>query len=163
MMQIPSDLDPALIPLAFLIGSWSGSGVGAGDLPFTQRLEIAVVPGHPVLSHVSTATAADGSVAAEVGFWRVGEGLTDVELLVVDGAGFAEVSYGTVSGYRVELGSDAVLRSATGVAVSAIRRLYGRLEADLAYAVDRAVGGGRLAAHASARLHPITDPDVNPA
>jgi len=154
MLQIPVDLDPSLIPLAFLIGTWSGQGVGDGDVPFTQRLEIAVVPGRPVLSHVSTASTADGSVEAELGFWRVGEGLTDVELLVVDGAGFAEVSYGAVDGHRVEVGSDAVLSTATGTKVKAIKRLYGRVEADLAYAVDRAEGDGSLAAYASARLHP---------
>lgn len=154
MLQIPDELDPALIPLAFLLGSWTGSGVGVGNTPFTQRLEVAVVPGRPVLSHVSTTTRPDGTVEAELGFWRPGRDLTDAELLLVDGDGFCEVSYGSVDGSRVELGSDAVMRAASGADVRAVRRLYGRVDGDLAYAVDRAGPAGGLTAHASARLHP---------
>ena len=152
MFEIPAGLDPALIPLAFLIGSWAGGGVGAGDVPFTQRVDIAVVPGRPVLSHVSTATAENGAVSTELGFWRPGNGLLDVEFLAADAGGFLQVCYGEVDGYRIELGSDAVIRTPTGVDVTAVRRLYGRVEGDLAYALDRAGADRNWTSYASARL-----------
>ncbi|HVV31287.1 MAG TPA: heme-binding beta-barrel domain-containing protein [Mycobacteriales bacterium] len=154
MFEIPEGLDPALIPVAWLLGTWSGGGVGSGDVPFTQRLEIAVVPGRPVLSHVSTATGADGAVHTELGFWRPGEGLTEVEFLAADADGFLQIGYGEVDGYKVEIGSDAVLRTPTGGQVAALRTLYGRVEGDLAYARDRAGPDGTWIAHASARLRP---------
>ncbi len=154
MFEIPQDLEPALIPLAFLIGNWVGGGVGAKDVPFTQRLDIAPVPGQAVLSHVSTAKGEDGRTHTELGFWRPGEDLTDVEFLAVDAGGFLHVSYGSVDGYRIDLGSDAVVRTPTGDRVSAIRILYGRVEGDLAYATDRAGEDRGWATHASARLRP---------
>lgn len=155
MFEIPEGLEPALIPIAFLIGSWSGGGVGAGDVPFTQHLEIATVPGQPVLSHVSTVAREDGSTHTELGFWRPGEMLTDVEFLAVDAGGFLQVSYGTVDGYRIDLGSDTVVRTPTAIDVTAVRLLYGKVEGDLAYAVDRAGQDGSWATHASARLRPV--------
>jgi hypothetical protein len=155
MFEIPEDLDPGLIPIAFLIGAWMGGGVGAGDVPFTQRLDIAPVPGQGVLSHVSTATGEDGRTHTELGFWRPGDALTDVEFLAVDAGGFLQVSYGAVDGYRIDLGSDAVVRTPTAVDVRAVRLLYGRVEGDLAYAIDRAGADGEWASHASARLSPV--------
>lgn len=154
MFEIPEGLDPALVPLAFLIGRWRGGGVGAGDVPFTQLLEIAPVPGRGVLSHVSSATGEDGTTRTELGFWRPGEGITDVEFLAVDAGGFVQVSYGEVDGYRLELGSDAVLRTPTGEEVGAVRWLFGKVDGDLAYAVDRAGPDGVWMSHASARLRP---------
>lgn len=154
MFEIPEDLDPAIVPVAFLIGTWVGGGVGAGDVPFSQRLEIAQVPGKAVLSHVSSVAREDGETATELGFWRPGDGLTDVEFVAVDADGFVQVSYGTVDGYRIELGSDAVVRTSTAVDVRAVRLLYGKVDDDLAYAVDRVGESGTWASHASARLHP---------
>ena len=155
MFEIPAGLDPALIPMAFLIGTWSGGGMGARDVPFTQRIQIAVVPDRPVLSHVSTSTAQDGAVHTELGFWRPGEGLTAVEFLAADAGGFLEVCYGSVDGYSIELGSDAVIRTPTGIDVRAVRRLYGKVDDDLAYAVDRAGEDGVWSSYASARLEPV--------
>jgi len=154
MFEIPEDLEFALIPMSFLIGSWEGGGVGAGDMPFSQRVDIAVVPGRTVLSHVSTTTSEDGTVSTELGFWRPGEGLADVEFIAVEASGLIEVAYGVVDGYRVELGSDAIVRTPTGPDVTAIRRLYGRVEGDLAYALDRARADGTWESFASARLSP---------
>jgi hypothetical protein len=155
MFEIPEGLDFALIPMSFLIGRWGGGGVGHGDVPFTQQIDIAVIPGRTVLSHVSTTTAEDGTVTTELGFWRPGEGVTDVEFLAVDASGFLEVCYGEVDGYRIELGSDAIIRTSTGPDVTAVRRLYGRVEGDLAYALDRAGSNGHWSSYASARLNPI--------
>lgn len=154
MFEIPEGLAFELIPMSFLIGRWIGGGVGFGDVPFTQRLDIAVVPGSTTLSHVSTSTAQDGTVSTELGFWRPGEGLTDVEFLAADATGFLQVCYGEVDGYRIELGSDAVVRTPTAPDVAAVRRLYGRVEGDLAYALDRAGADGQWRSYASARLSP---------
>lgn len=152
MLEIPADLDPALIPLAFLLGSWEGDGVAAGDISYRQRIEVAVVPGRPALSYVATASGADGYVSTELGFWRPGTGLTDVELVLAQADGHVELHYGSVDGYRLQTATDLVARTETGIVVTAVTRLYGRVDSDLAYVVERAGQGAGLAPYQSARL-----------
>jgi hypothetical protein len=59
---------------------------------------------------------------------------------------------GEVTGTKIEMATDAVLRTATAKEVTAGRRLYGLVEGDLAYAYDMAAMGQPLQAHVSARL-----------
>jgi len=54
VLDIPSDLPAPLVPLAWMIGSWAGAGVG--DYPtiepfrFGQEMEFGYVPGKAYLS-----------------------------------------------------------------------------------------------------------------
>ncbi len=158
MFEIPDDLDAALVPLAFLLGTWRGDGVGGypttRDFRYAQELSIRAVPGKRVLAHASrTWSPEDGRLlASEVGWWRPGEGIAEAELLLAHTGGVVEVYVGEVSGTRVELRADVVARTATAKEVTAGHRLYGLVEGDLAYAVDMAAVGQPLQPHLSARL-----------
>ena len=57
--------------------------------------------------------------------------------------GFAEVWYGKITGAKIELSTDAVVRTATAEDYSAGQRLYGNVEGDLLWTFDKAAGGHR--------------------
>lgn len=156
------DLHPACLPLAFLLGSWRGEGVGGypsiegEDFRFVQELTFGHA-GKPYLTYESRSWLLDEhgqptrQGAAETGYWRAVGG-DDIEVLLAHPTGFVEVWYGTVSGARIELATDAVVRTATAKEVTAGHRLYGMVDGDLAYAYDMAAEGQELQPHTSARL-----------
>jgi hypothetical protein len=163
MFEIPEGLDPALIPMAFLLGRWQGRGVveypTMEPVEFWNVLTIGVVPGQAVLHHTSeTWLYVDGEVAPErgsqweSGFWRPGENIADVELVVAHAAGIVEVCYGRVRGVSVEVGSDAIMATATGAKATATTRTYGQVDGDLAYAYYLATPDQALTGHVGARL-----------
>ena len=69
--------------------------------------------------------------------------------------GIVELLVGRVAFRKVELGSDAVVRTATAKEVTATSRLYGGVEGDLAYVVEMAAVGQPLQPHLSARLQRV--------
>lgn len=164
---LPDDLPPlhpALAPLAFLVGTWRGAGVGgyptiAEDFRFGQEVVVGHV-GRPQLSWTSRTWSLDDNgtvgrpLAAEAGWWRMSaDDPTRVELVLAHPTGVVEVYVGTVTGTKVELATDVVARTETAKEVTAERRLYGLVEGgDLAYAVDLAAVGLPLTPHLSARL-----------
>ncbi|WP_066066049.1 FABP family protein [Frankia sp. EI5c] len=173
----PHDLHPSLLPLAFLLGTWRGEGVGGyqGMDSFRYGQEITFASdGRPALGYVSHTWWADdprdgrepGSpLATETGFWRVQPPSTDpgpdgkadrspvVEVMLAHPFGIAEIYVGTVTGTRVELDSNVLIRTTTAREVSRSVRLYGLVEGgDLAYAIDMEAGGKPLQSHLSARL-----------
>ncbi len=158
MFEIPEGLDLALVPMAFLIGEWAGVGVVEYPTMVTRDyrhyLTIEVVPGKAVLRHTSETWFVAGGTTSqwESGFWRPGDAVTDVELLVAHAGGIVEVLYGTVRGLSVELGTDAVMSTQTGARASASTRSYGQVEGDLAYAIHLATPGVPMTGHAGARL-----------
>jgi hypothetical protein len=150
-----SALPEALAPLEFLVGTWTGEGVGGfptiPDFRYGQRLEFSCY-GKPVLAYSSTSwSVEDGRpLAREVGFWRIAG--NSVELLLAQPTGLVEVLLGTVEGTRIQLASDVIARTGTAKEVTAERRLYGLVGADLAYAMDLAAVGVPLTPHLSATL-----------
>ena len=77
---------------------------------------------------------------------------TELEVLVADPAGQMSVYLGTVRGARVDLSTDAVVRTATAAEVSGARRMYGLVQHDLMWAMDLAAFGNELQSYASGRL-----------
>jgi hypothetical protein len=57
--------------------------------------------------------------------------------------------------HKIELVSDVLARTGTAKEVTALKRLYGLVEGDLAYAIDMAAMGKPLQAHLSARLQKV--------
>lgn len=159
-MELSSDLHPSLVPLAFLVGTWRGAGVGGYATIEEFRFGQEIVFAHdtrPYLSYTSTSWILDDDgqrvrpSAAETGFWRPQpEG--QVEVLLAHPTGFAEVWVGEVSGAKVELSTDVVARTSSAKAVTAGHRLYGLVEGDLLWAYDMAFDGHALQPHLSARL-----------
>ena len=75
-------------------------------------------------------------------------------MLLSHHTGVQELLVGRVAFRKVELSSDAVVRTATAKEVTATSRLYGGVEGDLAYVVEMAAVGQPLQPHLSARLSP---------
>lgn len=155
-MTPPAELHPALAPLAFLLGTWSGEGVGGyptiEDFGFGQELTFSHY-GKPLLEYTSRSwSLEDGRpMARESGWWRPGADGA-VELVLAHPMGVVEVWLGTVAGTRVEIGTDVVARTPSAKDVTAGRRLYGLVGDELMWAYDMAAVGQPLQPHLSARL-----------
>ena len=83
---------------------------------------------------------------------RNARGAFDIEVLLVQPGGVSELYLGEINGPRIDLATDAVLRSATAKEYSAATRLYGLVEEHLLWAWDIAALGQDLRTHASGRL-----------
>lgn len=151
---------PALAPLRFLLGRWEGAGVVGyptiESANFGQEVSFSH-NGKPFLIYASRTwlLAEDGSIgrplAMETGFWRPQED-GSLEVVLAHPTGITEIYLGQISGTTIELATDAVVRTATAKEVTAGRRLYGLIGADLGWAYDMAAVGQPLQSHVSAQL-----------
>jgi len=80
-----------------------------------------------------------------------GEGF-DIEVAIVHPTGVSELYLGQVKGPRIDLATDAVVRSQSAKEYTAATRLYGLVDNHLLWAWDIAALGQDLRTHASARL-----------
>jgi hypothetical protein len=150
----------ALAPIAFLLGRWEGAGVVGyptiESAQFGQEITFSH-NGKPFLIYSSRTWLLDEEgrpgrpLSMESGFWRP-QPERQLEVLLVHPTGITEIYLGEVTGTKIEIATDAVVRTATAKEVTAGHRLYGLVEGDLAYAYDMAAVGQPLQAHASARL-----------
>lgn len=76
----------------------------------------------------------------------------DIEVSLVHPGGVSELYIGQVKGPRIDLATDAVLRTSTAKDYAAATRIYGLVESHLLWAWDIAALGQELATHASGRL-----------
>jgi hypothetical protein len=83
---------------------------------------------------------------------RNAAGSFDIEVTILQSGGVSELYLGTVDGPRIDLGTDAVVRSSTAKEYAAATRLYGLVENHLLWAWDIAALGQDLRTHASGRL-----------
>jgi hypothetical protein len=153
-------VNQALEPLRFLLGHWEGAGVVGyptiESVQFGQEITFSH-NGKPFLIYTSRTWQLDedGNVgrplAMETGFWRP-QPDGQLEVLLTHPTGITEIYLGQVTGTKIEMATDAVVRTATAKEVTAGRRLYGLVGRDLAYAYDMAAVGQPLQAHASAQL-----------
>jgi hypothetical protein len=79
----------------------------------------------------------------------------DVEVALVHPTGVSELYLGRVKGPRVDLATDAVMRTESAKEYAAATRLYGLVEGDLLWAWDIAALGQELKTHASGRLRRV--------
>jgi hypothetical protein len=160
VFQIPPDLHPDCVPLAFLLGSWVGVGVGGyptvESFRFGQQLDFGHV-GKPFLTYTSRSWLLDDEgnqvrpLAMETGFWRP-QPDREVELVLAHPTGIVEIYVGEVDGAKVELRTDVVARTRTAKEYAAGHRLYGLVNGELLWAYDMAAMGESLQSHLSARL-----------
>jgi hypothetical protein len=130
--------DQETIPLVTETGYWRisrpptdgdpGPGLlpGAGPRPFTTAASVEVLR-----------NTTDGF---------------DLEVSLVHPTGINELYLGRVKGPRIDLATDAVLRTSSSKEYSAATRIYGLVEGDLLWAWDIAALGQELRTHASGRL-----------
>jgi hypothetical protein len=156
----PPEPHPDLAPLSFLLGRWRGVGVGGYPTIESYRYGEELSFSHngkPFLIYSSRTWLLDeeGNPARpshlETGYWRP-QPDGAVEVLLVHPTGIAEIYLGQVTGTRVEMSTDVVIRTATAKEVTAGHRLYGLVGDDLAYAYDMAAMGQGLQPHLSAQL-----------
>ena len=160
-IEIPTDLEPALLPLSFLIGEWAGVGLGQyptiEDFRFGQEVVVTYTPGKPFLDYESRSWLIDDDgakvrpLAREHGYWRA-QPDKQVELVLAHPTGIVEIWLGEVDSGKIELRTDAVARTATAKDYSGGHRLYGLVKGDLYWTFDMAAMGQGLQNHLAAQL-----------
>ncbi|MGI8768798.1 MAG: FABP family protein [Propionibacteriaceae bacterium] len=157
---IPEGLSSALIPLAWMLGSWEGSGKltypGIEEQDFAQKIDFSE-NGGDYLHYLSQTFEVDPDGQAvrpmgmETGFWRAKDG-GELEVVMTQPDGYAEVWYGKIAGAKIELATDAIMRTTTAAEYTAGQRLYGNVESDLLWTFDKAADGQPLQSYMWARL-----------
>ena len=92
------------------------------------------------------------ATADEVETLRNADGGFDIEVTLAHPGGVAELYLGQVKGPRIDLVTDAVLRTRGAKPYAAATRLYGLVDKHLLWAWDIAAFGQSLRTHASGRL-----------
>ena len=92
------------------------------------------------------------STAEEVETLRNARGGFDIEVAIVQPGGVAEIYLGEVNGPRIDLATDAVVRTATAKEYAAATRIYGLVDEHMLWAWDIAALGQDLRTHSSGRL-----------
>ena len=152
------DIHPELQPLAFLLGTWRGTGKGDYPTiqPFHYEEEVRFWHvGKPLLLYTQrTRTPADGQIRhSEMGYWRAVPG-GRVEIVLAHPFGIVEIQEGTVEGGRIEVASTLVGLTATAKEVTRLERSFElRGSGALAYEVRMQAVGQPLQHHLSAELH----------
>ncbi|MEV2274627.1 FABP family protein [Nocardiopsis sp. NPDC049922] len=173
-----ADVHPDLAKLSFLIGRWEGVGVAGyadeEEFQFGQEIEFAQRDGLPYLDYRGRAwrMTPEGTlgelITEESGYWRAlseedtaryakddGENVIHLEVLIAHNEGFIESYLGNVFANRVEMATNAVMHTITGLEVTASHRLYGLFGEDretLGYAWDLAARGHDLRSYMSAQM-----------
>lgn len=164
-----------LAHLSWLIGRWGG--IGEGGYPtiepfrYEQVVEFAC-DGRPFLEYRSVSWILDQDntrvrrSATESGYWRPRPN-NGVEFLLAHPTGFVEVWLGhvevtgiqdaRVTGARIELWTDAVVRTESAKEVTAGHRLYGLVEGKLLSTYDMAAMGHAIGNHLAISLEPVLD------
>ena len=157
---------PDLQALRFLLGRWEGAGIGGyptiESFRFGQEISFSH-NGKPFLIYTSRTWRLDEEgqigppLGTESGYWRPRPD-SQVEVMLAHPTGIVEIYLGEISGTRIEMATDVVVRTATAKEVTAGHRLYGLVGSsqDLAYAYDMAAMGQELQPHLSAQLKRVS-------
>jgi hypothetical protein len=169
----PAGLPAELAHLSWLIGRWGGIGEGGYPTVESFRYEQVVefaTDGRPFLEYRSVSWIVDEDnrrvrpAATESGYWRPRPG-NRVEVLLAHPTGFAEVWVGHVevtaiqdariTGARMDLATDVVMRTESAKDVSSGHRLYGLVGGKLLSTYDMAAMGHPLSNHLAIALDPL--------
>ncbi|MCL1923025.1 MAG: FABP family protein [Propionibacteriaceae bacterium] len=161
MYEIDSHMDPHLLGVAWMIGHWEGTGngrlKGEEDHGFSLTIDFTENGGnylHYIMQFfdVDDQGNPSESLGVETGFWRPGP-TGDIEVVIAHPEGVAEIYYGKIDGAKIELTTDAVVRTTTAqVEVTGGHRLYGNVESDLMFTYDRGTTTTDVEPHLWARL-----------
>lgn len=114
-----------------------------------SRPATAATPGPALLPALETAPI---RTADDVEQLRTDGGGFEIEVNLVHADGVSELYLGEVKGPRIDIATDAVVRTAGAKPYAAATRMYGLVDAHLLWAWDIAALGRELGSHASARL-----------
>ena len=152
-------LHPAVVSLAALVGTWTGSG--HGEYPANEAFDYEepatfLHVGKPFLPYAqSTKHATDGRLLhVETGFWRMARPCW-AEVVISQPTGIAEVAEGVVSDSAILLRSTAIARTSTAEEVTVVERGV-TIDGDTLRSVLRMEAVGRpLTRHLAAELHRV--------
>lgn len=151
-----AQLHDAVAPIAFLVGTWRGSGTGAyptiDDFSYEEET-VFWQNGRPWLGFVQKTRSAETGMAmhSESGYLRPKrDGV--IEAVIAHAFGGVEVLEGTVEGTVVSLKSTAYSITPTAKPVDGVERTL-RVDGDrLSYDISMAFGGHPMTAHLQATL-----------
>lgn len=155
-----AQLHPVCAPLAFLLGTWQGTGTGIyptiDGFSFTEEASFAHV-GKPFVAYGQKTRDADTGLPlhAEAGYLRP-QGDGRVELVLVQPSGIVELLEGTVEGCDVQLASTAVLGTASAKPVTATERRFWLDGEVLRSSVAMAAMGRELQHHVVSEMYRLS-------
>ncbi len=160
-LRAGAPIHDSLLALLPLVGVWTGQGSGIApsgeQFAFGQQVSF-VHDGRPFLAYESRAWLVDESGAVvrqawrECGFWRLGAGPDDLEVVLAANTGEALVYTGLAGDQRWEIATTSAQGTPTAKVVDGERRLYALVDEVLAYASELAPGGRPMAPHLNAQL-----------
>lgn len=160
-LRVGAPIHDALLALLPLVGVWTGGGTGIAPdgehFSFGQRLRF-VHDGRPFLVYESSAWLVDEAgemirpAWRESGFWRVGAGPDDLEVVLASNTGEALVYTGRAGDRSWEISTTSAQGTATAKVIDTELRSYALIDSDLAYVSELAPHGRPLAPHLNARL-----------
>lgn len=130
--------DEARVPLVAETGFW--------------RLARPATDADPGPALLPPSAPAGLRTADDVEQLRSASGGFPLEVSLVHSDGALELYLGEISGPRIDIATDAIVRGAGGKNYGAATRMYGLVDGHLLWAWDIAALGAELGSHASARL-----------
>ncbi|XP_051943427.1 THAP domain-containing protein 4 [Hippocampus zosterae] len=146
----PAEMNPAILPLDWLLGTWQSDEPGEGCFPtikpfrYFETLQFSHV-GQPVVNFSFNAFHADSKkpLHRECGFIRMQPGTNKVAFIVAQNSGLVEIEEGELTGQQLNLRSHAIARIsfAKEPHVKEISRVFqlhadGKLEQRVSMATD---------------------------
>ena len=116
------------------------------------RLHRPSLPGDPGPGMLPGVGERPYPTAESVETLRTSRGDFEIEVALIHPGGVSELYLGTVNGPRIDLQTDAVMRSSSAKEYVAATRLYGLVDGRLLWAWDIAALGNDLRTHASGTL-----------
>ncbi|KAM7400651.1 hypothetical protein PAMA_005035 [Pampus argenteus] len=144
------ELNPVLLPLDWLLGTWESDEPGEGCFPtvkpfrYTETLHFSHV-GQPVINFMFNAFHAESKkpLHRECGFIRMKPGSNRVAFIIAQNSGVVEIEEGELTGQQLNLQSQTLARIsfAREPYVQQISRVFqlrldGRLEQTVSMATD---------------------------
>ncbi|XP_037131097.1 THAP domain-containing protein 4 [Syngnathus acus] len=145
-----AEMNPAILPLDWLLGTWQSDEPGEGCFPtikpfrYLETLQFSHV-GQPVVNFSFNAFHADSKkpLHRECGFIRMQPGTNKVAFIVAQNSGLVEIEEGELIGQQLNLHSHAIARIsfAREPHVNEISRVFqlradGKLEQKVSMAID---------------------------
>lgn len=149
---------PAIEPIAFLLGTWRGKGIG--NYPTIEPFEYEETVtfehiGKPFVAYAQRTKGTDGSpLHAETGYIRVTNDGT-LELVISQPSGVTEIHTGTRDGSRLEFTSTSVALTPTAKQIDRVGRVIDVIDDTMTNELMMSAVGESYQWHLGATLHKI--------
>jgi len=148
---------PDLTELAFLVGTWKGTGHGEyptiDEFDYHEDVTITPVPEKPFLAYSQRTRELESGrpLHAETGYFRWG-GAGRAELVLAQPTGIVEAHAGTIDGTHLHLRALTVAHTPTAIDVEDVERHIEVTGTTMTYRLSMAAVGHPLQVHLRATL-----------